>query len=658
MRGGTPGLIPIALSSGSIEVCRSMKRVKYCAVILAVTIAVLAGQASAPAAITSEQRKEINEISREIGKVTGLITRKNYDEAEKILTEAEEKLKKIVTDAGVDENNPAIAPHLKKIELNRANLAKKRGDAAPAAGAFEKEVAPILVARCLGCHGDDQPRGGLQMTNFAGIVKGGANGRLLVPGNPNASLLVQRLTATGNQRMPRGGNPLSPEDIKKITSWIAQGAKFTGDNSTPLASLSGDGEGKPTGGPVTIAKATGNERVSFVEDIAPFMVNLCVGCHSGNGQGMQRTGLALDTFEKMMRGGRGGRVVLPGNTKDSKLWQLVGEQDPIKMPQGQARITRTNHTNLRIWIEEGAKFDGPDPKAPLRSYVLTEGEKRARQMASMSADELTKVRKERADELWKGALGKETPAIIENDAFILMGNASESRMKDFSTWADDEARSLKKLFGIREANIWKGKLTVFVFKDRFSYEEFTRTSESAEVPGETKGHSRVTANLEDAYLCVQDVGDESSGDSPSAKVLLSSLMAEALLQRSANRVPDWIARGTGLALAARSDPKNPYFRGLSESASLSVKALQSPQEIFQNGTFSSSDLTAVGYTLVSFMLSKGGDSYFVNFLNQILSGKKFDDALKAVYSADPTSLAISYLNGLGSNIKPMKKGKK
>jgi mono/diheme cytochrome c family protein len=635
-----------------------MKRAKYIAASLVLATLVFVSQTSAPAAITAEHRKEISEISREVGKVSGLISRKNYEEAEKILDEAEEKLKKIGMDAELEENSPLLAPHLRKIELNRTNLAKRRGDSVPAGGAFEKEVAPILVAKCFGCHGEDQPRGGLQMTTFAGIVKGGDSGRLIVPGNANASLIIQRLTATGNQRMPRGGNALPQEEIRKIAAWIAQGAKFTGDNNTPLESLSADGESKAVTGPITIAKATGNERVSFANDIAPFMVNLCVGCHSGNGPGLRQTGLALDTFEKLMRGGRDGRVVVPGNTKESKLWQLVGEQDPIKMPQGQARITRTNHTNLRIWIEEGAKFDGPDAKAPMRSYVLTEGEKRAKELAALSPDDLAKVRLERADELWKSALGKETPAVIENDAFIHMGNVGDSRLKEFSAWADDEAKSLKKLFGIKEAGIWKGKLTVFVFKDRFSYEEFTRTIESAEVPGETKGHSRVSANLEDAYLCVQDVGDESSDDSPGSKVLLSSLMVEALLQRSANRVPDWVARGTGLALAARSDPKNAYFRGLSDVASNSVKTLQSPQEIFQNGTFSSSDLTAVGYTLVSFMLNRGGDSYFVNFLNQILSGKKFDEALKAVYSTDPTSLAVLYVNGLGSGSRAVKKGKK
>src|SRR5204863_1711928 len=101
-------------------------------------------------------------------------------------------------------------------------------------------------------------------------------------------------------------------DIRKIADWIVQGAKFDGDDeATELADLGQDKSGQP---PVQIVKATGNETVSFSKDIAPFMVNLCVNCHGGNNP---RSGFSLETFEKLMRGGKSGRVVIPGNTDDS-----------------------------------------------------------------------------------------------------------------------------------------------------------------------------------------------------------------------------------------------------------------------------------------------------------------------------------------------------
>jgi len=362
-----------------------------------------------------------------------------------------------------------------------------------------------------------------------------------------------------------------------------------------------------------------------------------------------------------MKGGNSGRVVLPGNTKDSRLWHLVGEQDPIKMPPAQALITRTNHSNLRTWIEEGAKFDGNDPKAPFRSLVPTAAEKRAKELAALSPEEFAKRRKERAFQLWTAAFPNETSAQIENDAFIVMGNAPEPRLKQIGDWAHSDSELLHKVFKVKEPLIWRGKLIIFVFKDRFSYTEFAQTNERLEVPAETTGHSRVTAGEDEAYVAMQDIGDNVAEESAGVHTQLMGLLAEALLQRSAIRVPDWAARGTGLALAARADSKNPYFRGLAAGAHEALRAVDKPEDLFANGTFSSADLAPVGYTLITYMLKEGGEPHFVQFLDLLRAGRSFDESLKTVYSADPVGLARSYrvyVDALPGGKTPGKKPKK
>ncbi|HLJ10064.1 MAG TPA: c-type cytochrome domain-containing protein [Planctomycetaceae bacterium] len=602
--------------------------------------------AATSAGVTAEHRKQIDEIKREIAKVPALLAKKEVDEAQKLLGEAEGKLKQIAKDAGVAEQDKPLGPLLKQIEQRRESIAKRRGGpaAASGAGAFERDVAPILTARCIKCHGADKSSANLRMDTFNGIIQGGENGGLVIPGKPQASLLVQRISATGDERMPRGGNPLEPDEIKKIVAWIAGGAKYSGDNSTPISSLKPAEPAKTDAAPVAIKKPTGNETVSFKNDIAPWMVNLCVGCHSGEGRGLRQTGLSLETFEKLMKGGNGGRVVVPGNTEESKLWQLVGKQDPIKMPPGQALITPTNHANLKTWIEEGATFDASDPKAPLRNIVPSEADKRAKELAALSPEEFARRRKERAQALWSAAFPNESSAQFENDAFIVTGNAPEARLQEIGGWAHTDADALHKVFKIKEPLIWRGKLIVFVFKDRFSYTEFAQTNERVEIPTETKGHSRVTANAGEAYICLQDVGDSPTDDFPAVRVQLTGLLAEALVQRSPSRAPDWAARGIGLALAARSDAKNPYFRHLVAATHQALRGLDGnkPQELFANGTFSPADLAPVGYTLVSYLLKVGGEAQFVLFLDQTGSGKNPDDALKQVYRTDAASLARSY----------------
>jgi hypothetical protein len=607
----------------------------------------------AEGAIAPEHLKQIAEVRKELGKVQGLIAKKNHDEAERILGESEQKLKQVASDAGIDENHRAIAPLLKQIEHRRVALKKMSagGEGRSGGPGFEADVAPILVARCLSCHGADNPRSGLRLDSFGEIVKG-CGGQLVVPKKPQESILVQRITATGKQRMPRNGEPLTAEEIRKITSWIAAGAKFTGENSAPLASLvKAAAAGKPAEAPpVVIAKPSGGETVSFIDDIAPFMVNLCVGCHSGTGRGVEETGFSIETFEKLMRGGRGGRVVQPGHPEESRLWHLVGKQDPIKMPPGQSLITRTNHRNLETWIREGAKFDGTDEQAkgPLRKLVLTDAERRAKQMAALSPEELDQQLHARGLELWQAAFRKDQPTEHATEAFTLLGNVPSSRLEEIGGFAAEDAKALQKLFGIKEPRIWRGKLTVFVFKDRFSYSEFVLTNEQAELPAEVKGHSRASSRGDDTYVCLEDLGDASSDEYPGVRATVMSLLTEAVLQRSTAKIPDWAERGLGLALAARHDPKNAYFRGLAGAAHDAVGALEKPHDLFQSGAIAPADLAPVGYTLVVHMMKIGGESQFIRFINQLTAGKSFPEALKAIYTADPDSLARSYMASLGS----------
>jgi hypothetical protein len=596
------------------------------------------------AVVTAEQRKQIEEVKKELAKVKGLLTKKDLDEASRIVEDADQKLKQVAKDAGIEESNKLVSGLLKQVEQHREAIAKKRGGGeAPAAGAagvsFEKDVAPILASRCLGCHGDENARGDLRLDTFGGIIAG-SGGALVVPGKPQESVLVERITATGDERMPKKGNPLTADEIKKITEWIKGGAKFNGSNTTPLADLKARTvEVKIDSTPARINKATGNETVSFSRDIAPWFVNLCLNCHGGD---KPQSGFSVETFEKIMKGGKSGRVVLPGNTKDSRLWQLVGEQDPFKMPRGQALITRTNHSNLKTWIEEGAKFDGPDPKAAIRTLVLTDEQKLARELAALSPEEFARRRKDRATALWSAAFPNEAAAEHESEAFIVLGNVGEARLGQIADWSRADADVLHRVFKIKEPLIWRGKLIVFVFKDRFSYAEFTQTNERVEVPVETTGHSRVTASEGEAYIALQDIGDSPTEDSPGVRAQLMVLLAEGLLQRSANRVPDWAARGMGLALAARIDPRNPYFRGLNAGAHDALRAIDKPEELFANGTFSPADLAPVGYTLVTYMIKARSEANFVAFLDQLRAGKMLNDALAGVYATDQADLARSY----------------
>jgi WD40 repeat protein len=106
---------------------------------------------------------------------------------------------------------------------------------------FTREVAPILVAKCLGCHNAEKAKGGYRLHSFEALLKPGASkDAVIVPNKPADSKLFQLITATNeDDRMPQKDEPLSPTQVSAIKRWIERGANFDGpDRATLLAVLS------------------------------------------------------------------------------------------------------------------------------------------------------------------------------------------------------------------------------------------------------------------------------------------------------------------------------------------------------------------------------------------------------------------------------------
>lgn len=89
---------------------------------------------------------------------------------------------------------------------------------------FQATVAPVLQARCSGCHGGS---GGFYVATVDSLKSTGAHAPNVIPGDGAGSNLIKKLMASppfGN-RMPMGGPYLSAEIIDSIRKWIDQGAK-------------------------------------------------------------------------------------------------------------------------------------------------------------------------------------------------------------------------------------------------------------------------------------------------------------------------------------------------------------------------------------------------------------------------------------------------
>lgn len=87
---------------------------------------------------------------------------------------------------------------------------------------FDDQVFPIFQQACLNCHNPDKTKGGLDLSSFAGTMKGSSGGKIVEPGDV-ASSLIAVVEQTAEPKMPPEGDKLSAGQIDLLRKWIEGG---------------------------------------------------------------------------------------------------------------------------------------------------------------------------------------------------------------------------------------------------------------------------------------------------------------------------------------------------------------------------------------------------------------------------------------------------
>jgi hypothetical protein len=131
-------------------------------------------------------------------------------------------------------------------------------------------------------------------------------------------LLIKRISDKSGLGMPPSG-PLPDNQIALISAWVDQGAKIDD---------------------------------TFSANVLPIFKSACYQCHSGSDPKAQ---LHLDVKSMALKGGASGPVIIPGNSKDSRLvHRVLGEGGEAQMPLGHTPLTTEQIATLRKWIDSGA----------------------------------------------------------------------------------------------------------------------------------------------------------------------------------------------------------------------------------------------------------------------------------------------------------------
>ena len=106
----------------------------------------------------------------------------------------------------------------------------------------------------------------------------------------------------------------------------------------------------PTEPPTDVpeAPAVGGATVSFVNDVLPIIESRCVNCHGGQ---RIEEGLLMRTYEEILAGSNNGPVIVPGDTANSLLVELVTTQE---MPKRGPKLTPPQVQIITEWVAAGA----------------------------------------------------------------------------------------------------------------------------------------------------------------------------------------------------------------------------------------------------------------------------------------------------------------
>ena len=88
---------------------------------------------------------------------------------------------------------------------------------------YNKDVAAGMTKMCAGCHTGANAPEGLDLSSYAGLMKGSKRGKVIVPGHPEKSLLIG--TLHGKPKLMPPKKALDAKIIAGAELWVKQGAK-------------------------------------------------------------------------------------------------------------------------------------------------------------------------------------------------------------------------------------------------------------------------------------------------------------------------------------------------------------------------------------------------------------------------------------------------
>ena len=574
--------------------------------------------------LTSKEKRTLKSLETAINRAGRQYKNENYDACANSFTKAQTLMEEAATDA-----SPAM---LKALEPEHARLVKahelltaqgkelpevKPLGAAMEGGdpvSFATDVVPIITARCGRCHVQGT-RGRFSAATFDSLMNSGH----VDPGKADVSRFIEVIE---DGDMPPGGS-LTDEELNTLKQWIDQGAKADVAKDLNLSQVNAGGD-EPAAPALEVEMATGNETVSFANDVAPVLVENCAGCHV-DVRNNARGGLNMTSFRQLLRGGDAGPMLKPGSGADSLLVKkLLGTGGGNRMPQGRAPLSEETIKMITTWIDEGAKFDGGVPTVAIRTVAA-----RAK-AASMSHEELSMERKKLAAEKWRIVMSNDAPNMSEQLDLQVVSSYDQERVDEIASMAHNQAIKVRRALKINGSDAMvKGRITLFVFERRYDFNEFGVMVEGREIPKSFQ--TRWGFDTINAYVALLLTRNK---EPASAEAIVTRDIAAVYFSSLGPDVPRWFAEGMGYWIAEDVLKGSDIVETWESESKTLAEGMERPDD-FIRGRIPEDQAALVGYYFVKRLRAKGSRP-FKRMLELIGEGRTFNDGFQEVYGVSPS----------------------
>lgn len=372
--------------------------------------------------------------------------------------------------------------------------------------------------------------------------------------------------------------------------------------------------------------------VSFKRDVAPIIADVCMRCHNSQRASGEFNASTFNSFAALVQ---------PGDPENSHVLNLVTGKAEPRMPRGgQTTFTQEWIDIWTAWIKQGAKFDGTNKAAPITEYMIDLDTQRRQVLAQLSTEQLEKLHRSEAQRHLDIVNPKKQVHAYEAPNVLSFTTLSEGDAEYIAWLAEAVLEELRLAFDVPGDKLFRGRLGVYVFADRFDYLAFAQEIDGYSPEASQYGHVRLRPEYQYVAITADQAGYALDG-------MVAQQVAAAFLEQLGNRrLPPWAVYGYSRYIASKMEgrQKSQAFREeLQHAVDLAAGGKNMLAVFWENAPWV--EMAPLSASFFDFA-TRADQKKTIAFLKNLANSGNVQGAIQQSFGSSPQQVSAAWLNGL------------